>query len=93
MKNHSNYKACHELSSGRQFEDDIPIYDGALDRKPSYGNLPCLSHVSIKVDDRKVRLNATYRSHYYTQRLLGNLIGLGRLQSSLPTKRAWRSGP
>jgi hypothetical protein len=25
-------------------------------------------------------LNATYRSHYYVRRLLGNLVGLGRLQ-------------
>lgn len=93
MKNHKNYKACHELSSGRPFEDDIPIYDGALDRKPTYGNLPCLSHVSIKVDDGKVRLNATYRSHYYVQRLLGNLIGLGRLQFFLAHEAGLEVGP
>lgn len=93
MKNHSNYKACHELSSGRPFEDDIPIYDGALDRKPTYGNLPCLSHVSIKVNDGQVRLNATYRSHYYMQRLLGNLIGLGRLQFFLAHEAGLKVGP
>jgi hypothetical protein len=93
MKKHSNYKACYELSSGRPFEDDIAIYDGALDRKPTYGNLPCLSHVSIKVDDGKVRLNATYRSHYYMQRLLGNLIGLGRLQFFLAHEAGLGVGP
>lgn len=93
IKNHGNYKACHELSSGRPFEDDIPIYDGALDRKPTYGNLPCLSHVSIKVDNGRVRLNATYRSHYYMQRLLGNLIGLGRLQFFLAHESGLDVGP
>lgn len=61
------------------FEDDIPIYEPATDRKRLYGG-PCLSHLSIKVHDGKVRFNATYRSHYYIRRLLGNLVGLGRLQ-------------
>jgi hypothetical protein len=32
------------------------------------------------VHEGKVRFNATYRSHYYVRRLLGNLVGLGRLQ-------------
>ncbi len=93
MKNHSNYKACHELGIGQPFEEDVPIYDGALDRKPTYGNLPCLSHISIKVDNGKVRLNATYRSHYYMQRLLGNLIGLGRLQFFLAREAGLEVGP
>jgi hypothetical protein len=93
IKDHGNYKACHELSPGRPFEDEIPIYDGALDRKPTYGRLPCLSHVSIKVDKGHVRLNATYRSHYYIQRLLGNLIGLGRLQFFLAHEAGLKVGP
>jgi len=93
IRNHGNYKACHELSTGRPFEEDVPIYDGALDRKPTYGNLPCLSHISIKVDDGAIRLNATYRSHYYVQRLLGNLIGLGRLQFFLAHESGLDVGP
>lgn len=76
---HSKYRASFELNAGRPLEDDIPIYDAVTDRKRLYGG-PCLSHLSIKVHDRKVRLNATYRSHYYVRRLLGNLVGLGRLQ-------------
>jgi len=79
IKNHGKYRASFELGQGRPFEDDIPIYEPATDRKRLYGG-PCLSHLSIKVYDGKVRFNATYRSHYYIRRLLGNLVGLGRLQ-------------
>lgn len=79
IREHGKYRASFELGQGRPFEDEIPIYDPATDRKRLYGG-PCLSHLSIKVHDGKVRFNATYRSHYYVRRLLGNLFGLGRLQ-------------
>jgi hypothetical protein len=79
IKKHGKYRASFELGQGRPFEDEIPIYDPATDRKRLYGG-PCLSHLSIKVHDGKVGFNATYRSHYYMRRLLGNLVGLGRLQ-------------
>jgi hypothetical protein len=79
IKNHGKYRASFELGKGQPFEDEIPIYDASTDRKRLYGG-PCLSHLSIKVHDGKIRFNATYRSHYYMRRLLGNLIGLARLQ-------------
>lgn len=93
IKDHGKYKACHELGMGLPFEDDVPIYDGGHDRKPTYGNLPCLSHISVKVDNGHVRLNATYRSHYYVQRLLGNIIGLGRLQFFIAREAGLKVGP
>lgn len=76
---HGKYTASFELGQGRPFEDEIPIYDPAIDRKRLYGG-PCLSHLSVKVHNGRIRFNATYRSHYYVRRLLGNLVGLGRLQ-------------
>lgn len=79
IKQHGRYRASFELAQGQIFEDEVPIYDPATDRKRLYGG-PCLSHLSVKVHDGKIRFNATYRSHYYVRRLLGNLIGLGRLQ-------------
>jgi hypothetical protein len=79
IRNFGQYIASFELSGEPPFEDDIKIYDPAIDRKRLYGG-PCLSHVSIKVYDSAVRINATYRSHYYVRRLLGNLVGLARLQ-------------
>lgn len=86
IKDHHNYAACFELSSGHlldndqaPFEDDIRIFDGATDRKRLRSG-PCLSHLSIKVHDGNIRFNATYRSHYYMRKLLGNMVGLARLQ-------------
>lgn len=79
IKAHGKYRASFEVSAGRPFEDEIPIYDPATDRKRLRGG-PCLSHLSIKVHEGLLRFNATYRSHYYVRRLLGNLVGLGRLQ-------------
>jgi hypothetical protein len=39
-----------------------------------------LSHLTFKLVDRKeLELTAIYRSHYYIQRALGNLIGLAQL--------------
>jgi hypothetical protein len=79
IANHRNYRASFEIGMGRPFEDDIPIYDPATDRRLLRGG-PCLIHISIKIHGGKIWLNATYRSHYYMCKLLGNLVGLGRLQ-------------
>jgi hypothetical protein len=40
---------------------------------------PCLSHLSFKLRDGAVALTAFYRSHYYVERALGNLLGLSNL--------------
>ena len=95
------YKACYELVPGRPFLDEVTstaevaTYDPATDRNPYYGNLPCLSLASFKYDNNnnQVRLNATYRSHYYIQRTLGNLIGLGRLLYFVAREAGAEIGP
>jgi len=68
--NEENYYGC-----------ELPTFDAARDgRKVS--NMPCLSHLSFKlVDKERVDLTVMYRSHYYCQRALGNLIGLAQLLS------------
>ena len=38
-------------------------------------------------------LSAVYRNHYYTEKLLGNLIGLGRLMSFVAAEAGVRVGP
>ncbi|MFT3966745.1 MAG: hypothetical protein QM690_12780 [Sphingobium sp.] len=85
IRAHGKYKASFELGMGHPLEEDIHIYEGATDRRRLYGG-PCLSHLSIKVHDDAIRLNATYRSHYYVRRLFGNLVGLGRLQYFLASE-------
>ncbi len=106
IQDHGDYKATFELGSGQALDDpqidicgsdttgdDIAIYNGAADRRPMYGHLPCLMHLSVKLDHGRVRLNATYRSHYYVQRLLGNLLGLARLQYFLAHEAGLDIGP
>ena len=51
-------------------------------REPNPVRGPCLSHISMKFsNDRKLHLAAIYRSHYYVQKALGNLLGLSRLMA------------
>ena len=57
----------------------ITVHDAGCDRRRGRGG-PCLSHLSFKLHpDHGLMLTAIYRNHYYIERLLGNLIGLGRL--------------
>jgi hypothetical protein len=74
--------ACYELSlAGEDEAFELPTYRAANDQGHTYGR-PCLSHVSLKITrDRRLNLTALYRSHYYVERALGNLLGLARLQA------------
>ena len=57
-------------------------------------NRQCLSFLSFKLtDDRRLILTAVYRNHYYIQRLLGNLIGLGNLMSFVAKETGATVGP
>jgi len=73
------FRSCYELSMG-SMEYEIPLY-----RDESDGNklrqLPCLSHLSFKLFQDKVHLTAIYRSHDYRHKVVGNLLGLARLQA------------
>ncbi len=61
--------------------NDITIYQPSRDRNRRLGG-PCLSYLSFKRHpERGLLLTVMYRNHYYITRLLGNLIGLGRLQA------------
>jgi hypothetical protein len=75
-------RACYELSTVGEDDEfyEIPLYWPANDQKQTLG-LPCLSHISLKITrERRLNLTALYRSHYYVERALGNLLGLARLQ-------------
>ncbi|RYG88282.1 MAG: hypothetical protein EON58_20100 [Alphaproteobacteria bacterium] len=55
---------------------------------------PCLSHLTFKIDDEgALRLTAIYRSHYYLERALGNLLGLARLQAFVAAEVGLNVGP
>jgi hypothetical protein len=91
IKSKGNYTAAHELGLG-PIEEDIEIYQPDTDRQRPYGG-PCLSHLSFKIDGGFVRLNATYRSHFYVQRLFGNMLGLAYLQVFVAKECGLAVGP
>lgn len=64
---------------------EFTIFDPARDvSRVSYGG-QCLSHGSFKprrtAEGERLDLTVMYRNHYYVEKLLGNLIGLGRLMA------------
>lgn len=85
-------RAVYELGTIEPFLD-IPIYDPAPDRnRPISG--PCLTHLSVKLTaDHQIMLTGFYRSHYYIQRALGNLLGLAHLQNFIARETGLELGP
>ncbi|WP_164830061.1 hypothetical protein [Sinorhizobium medicae] len=62
---------------------ELSIFDPLRDIDDSPYGGQCLSFLSFKLaqnaNRKKLNLTVMYRNHYYVEKLLGNLIGLGRL--------------
>ena len=62
---------------------EVSLFDPDRDLNGSVYGGQCLSFLSFHVHEadgvRTLRLTAQYRNQYYIEKLLGNLIGLGRL--------------
>lgn len=57
---------------------EMQIFAPGQDRWPM--GFPCMSSLSLHLQDGALRLAATYRNQYWIERGLGNLIGLSHLQ-------------
>jgi hypothetical protein len=44
-------------------------------------------------EERRLALTALYRNHFYIEKLLGNLIGLGRLMAFVAKESGVAAGP
>lgn len=89
-------KMKQQVASERCFRNvyELNIYDPVRDAGPVM-NRQCLSFLSFKLLDttpRTLLLTAVYRNHYYIQRLLGNLIGLGNLMKFVAAETNTRVG-
>jgi hypothetical protein len=85
-------RAAYEVGTIDPFTD-IPIYEPGRDRGPIMGG-PCLSHVSFKLlEDHALMLTGFYRSHFYIERVLGNLFGLAHLQNFVAEQAGIPLGP
>lgn len=83
-----------EVRALNKFELSLfdPVRD--VDNSPYGGQ--CLSFLSFKIipgTERTLTLTAQYRNHFYIEKLLGNLIGLGRLMSFVAREAELSVGP
>lgn len=90
----TSMRAAYEIGILEQNDlADIPLYDPPSDCRRVRGG-PCLSHLSFKLlPDKRIMLTALYRSHFYIQRALGNLIGLSQLLQFVADQVEAQIGP
>jgi hypothetical protein len=75
---------------------ELSIFDPARDVDDSPYGGQCLSHGSFKLmpgDPKTLTLTVMYRNHFYIEKLLGNLIGLGRLMGFVAKEAELVVGP
>ena len=75
---------------------ELSLFDPVRDVDNSPYGGQCLSFMSFKVVPgvkRRVTLTAQYRNHFYVEKLLGNLIGLGRLMAFVARETGSAVGP
>lgn len=82
IKNPNGKRCVFELSVDGLTTDAVETIPISRNDNRLFG-FPCLSHLSFKLnrDRSQLHLTAIYRSHYYIEKALGNLLGLARLQS------------
>ena len=75
---------------------ELSIFDPNRDVDNSPYGGQCLSHLSFKVvsgDPDTLRLSVMYRNHYYMEKLLGNIFGLGQLMAFVARECGLDVGP
>jgi hypothetical protein len=74
---------------------EIALFDPVRDLRKKM-NRQCLSFIELKPDRDgdtwRLSMMAVYRNHYYVQRTLGNLIGLGRLLQFIAREAGFEVG-
>ncbi|HTV26263.1 MAG TPA: hypothetical protein VMF32_00600 [Xanthobacteraceae bacterium] len=74
---------------------ELSLFDPVRDVDNSPYGGQCLSFMSFKIipgAERTIALTAMYRNHFYVEKLLGNLIGLGRLMTFVAREAKLRVG-
>lgn len=91
---HGHMRAAYEI---KLFDDtesgDLSTYEPTTDCNLTIGQ-PCLTHLSFKlIQNGSVSLTALYRTHFYVEKTLGNLLGLGQLLSFVAEEAGLKVGP
>jgi hypothetical protein len=90
---HGHMRAAYEA---KVFDDsetcELSTYQPESDCDMTRGQ-PCLTHLSFKLhQDKSVSLTAIYRTHFYIEKTLGNLLGLGQLLSFVAEEAGLTAG-
>lgn len=75
---------------------ELSLFDPVRDVDNSPYGGQCLSFLSFKLipgAEKTLALTAMYRNHFYIEKLLGNLIGLGRLMDFVAQEASLKVGP
>lgn len=75
---------------------ELSLFDPVRDVDNSPYGGQCLSFISFKVipgAEKMLTLTAMYRNHFYIEKLMGNLIGLGRLMDFVAHEAGLKVGP
>ena len=75
---------------------ELCLFDPGRDIDDSPFGGQCLSFLSFKLlpgSPKTLVLTALYRNHYYIEKLLGNMIGLGRLMEFVAREAGLKLGP
>lgn len=94
QKKKGRMRAAYELDLLNEAEDaDIALYQPSSDCVRTRRQ-PCLTHLSFKLHpDDRLSLTALYRSHFYVQKTLGNLLGLSQLMCFVAEQVGLEVGP
>lgn len=82
-------------SSSSLNKHELSLFDPERDVTDSPYGGQCLSFLSFHLQagtPRTLLLTAQYRNHYYVEKLLGNLIGLGRLMAFVAAEAGTKIG-
>jgi hypothetical protein len=74
---------------------ELSLFDPSRDVDNSPYGGQCLSFMSFKVipgAEKTLTLTAMYRNHFYIEKLLGNLVGLGRLMDFVASESRLKVG-
>ncbi len=92
LSTRSPKRAVYELDLGLE-PLELKLYSIENDHNNNRGG-QCLSHISLKLGpNRELYLTALYRYQFYTQKAIGNLLGLARLQAAIAREVGIQVGP
>lgn len=89
-----NIRMLKDARTGRFYENryEIIISDPVRDMRKAL-NRQCLSMIELKPErNGSLHMIALYRNHYYVQKTLGNLLGLGRLLGFIARESGFEPG-